>query len=50
VHLIGGPAGEQIYGAAMMIENEMRVKDLFEIVFPHPTISEALKEAVLQAE
>jgi dihydrolipoamide dehydrogenase len=50
VHMIGGPAGEHIFGAAMMIEQELRVKDLFEIVFPHPTISEALKEAILHAE
>ncbi len=50
VHIIGGPASEHIFGAAIMIENEMRVKDIAEIVFPHPTISEALKEAVLQAE
>jgi dihydrolipoamide dehydrogenase len=48
--MIGGPAGEHIFGAAMMIEQELRVKDLFEIVFPHPTISEALKEAILHAE
>ncbi|MBL8026356.1 MAG: dihydrolipoyl dehydrogenase [Fibrobacteres bacterium] len=50
VHMIGGPAGEHIFGAAMMIEQEMRVKDIFEIVFPHPTISEALKEAIIHAE
>ncbi|MFH0922059.1 MAG: dihydrolipoyl dehydrogenase [Fibrobacterota bacterium] len=50
VHILGGPAGELIFGAAIMMENEMRGKDLFEIVFPHPTISEALKEAILHAE
>ena len=50
VHMIGGPAGELIYGAALMIENEMRQEDLFEIVFPHPTTSEALKEAILHVD
>lgn len=50
VHMIGGPAGEHIFGAAIMIEQELRVKDIFEIVFPHPTISEALKEAIIHAE
>ena len=29
---------------------EMRVADVREIVFPHPTVSEALKEAIVNAE
>ena len=33
----------------MMIENEMRVRDIAEIIFPHPTISEALKETLNHA-
>jgi len=49
VHMVGGPCGEQIYGAAMMIEGHMTVSDLKNRVFPHPTISEALKEAILHA-
>ena len=28
---------------------EMRVAEVKEIVFPHPTVSEVLKEAILQA-
>jgi pyruvate/2-oxoglutarate dehydrogenase complex dihydrolipoamide dehydrogenase (E3) component len=31
-----------------MIEAEMRAGDVREIVFPHPTISEALKEAIVR--
>jgi dihydrolipoamide dehydrogenase len=50
IHIIGGPCSEYIFAAAMMIENEMRIQDVAEIVFPHPTISEALKEAILRAE
>lgn len=46
VHAIGGPVSEIIYGAAVMIEMEMCVDDVKQIVFPHPTISEALKETV----
>ncbi|MCP5116699.1 MAG: dihydrolipoyl dehydrogenase [bacterium] len=49
VHAVGEGSSEFIMGAAAMIEMEMRVADVKEIVFPHPTVSEALKEAVVQA-
>lgn len=48
VHMIGNPASEIIYGAALMIEMEMRVEDVQELVFPHPTISEIIREGVFQ--
>ncbi|MCJ7665371.1 MAG: dihydrolipoyl dehydrogenase, partial [Actinobacteria bacterium] len=48
VHIIGGAAGEMIYGAATFIEMEMIVEDINEIVFPHPTVSEAIKETICQ--
>ena len=46
VHLIGGACSEMIWGAAALIEAEFRVKELEEIVFPHPTVSELIKDAV----
>jgi dihydrolipoamide dehydrogenase len=46
VHMIGGPGSEMIFGAAIMIEMEMRLQDVEQIVFPHPTVSEILKETV----
>ena len=46
VHMIGSYVSEIIYGAAMMIETEMRLDDLKEIVFPHPTVSEIIREAL----
>lgn len=49
VHALGEPAGEFIVAAAAMIETEMTVSDVAGLVFPHPSVSEALKEAVLQA-
>lgn len=49
VHMIGGCCGEFIASAAAMVELELCVEDVREIVFPHPTISEALKETVLHA-
>jgi dihydrolipoamide dehydrogenase len=47
-HLIGNYASEIIYGAALMIETEMRVDDLKELVFPHPTVCEVLREAIFE--
>lgn len=47
-HMIGNYSSEIIFGAAIMIETEMRVKDIREIVFPHPTVSEILREAMFE--
>jgi len=46
IHMIGGACSEMIFGAATMIENELRVSDVKEIVFPHPTVSEIIKDTV----
>jgi dihydrolipoamide dehydrogenase len=48
VHLIANYASEIIYGAALMIETEMRVDDIKELVFPHPTVSEIIREAIFE--
>ena len=50
VHLIANPTSEIIYGVAPFIETEMRLEDIKEIVFPHPTISEIIRESVFQFE
>ena len=47
VHAIGDLSSEFIVAAAGMIETEMRASEAGEIVFPHPTVSEALREAIL---
>jgi dihydrolipoamide dehydrogenase len=47
VHAIGDASSEFIIAAAIMLETEMCVSDVSEIVFPHPTVSEALREAIL---
>ncbi len=44
VHMIGNPSSEMIYGACMAIEAELRIQDIEEIIFPHPTVSEIFKE------
>jgi dihydrolipoamide dehydrogenase len=46
VHLIGGAVSEAIWGAAVALETELRVEDLREVVFPHPTVSEAIRDAL----
>jgi dihydrolipoamide dehydrogenase len=33
-----------------MIEAELRVKDVKEIVFPHPTVSEIFKDALWEIQ
>lgn len=45
-HILGNPSSEMIYGAAMAIEQEMTLKEMQEVVFPHPTVSEIFKEVV----
>ena len=48
VHMIGSYASEIIYGAAMMVAREMRVSDVRRLVFPHPSVCEAIREAMFQ--
>ena len=50
VHMIANYAAEIIYGAAMMIETEMCVDNLKEIVFPHPTVCEVIREALFEVK
>ncbi|MCD6322279.1 MAG: dihydrolipoyl dehydrogenase [Clostridiales bacterium] len=46
VTAIGNYSSEFIYGASLMIETEMTVDDIKEIVFPHPTVCEVIREAL----
>ena len=46
LHMIGSYASEIIYGAAMMVETEMRVEDIQKMVFPHPTVCEVIRESM----
>jgi dihydrolipoamide dehydrogenase len=47
VHMIGGACSEMIFGAASMIEMETRVRELEDLVFPHPTTSEIIRDTAL---
>lgn len=46
VHMLGNPSSEMIYGACIVIEQEMTAKELQEVIFPHPTVSEIFKETI----
>ena len=48
VHLIGNSSSEIIWGAAALIETELRVEDIRELVFPHPTVSEIIRETIFE--
>ena len=44
MHMLGNPCSEIIHSACIAIEMEMTVEQLKEVVFPHPTVSEIIKE------
>jgi len=48
VHMIGNYASEIIYGAAMMLDTELPPERLKKLVFPHPTVSEIIREALFK--
>ena len=45
IHMLGTYAPETIWGAAAALENELSIDDLRQVVFPHPTVSEGIREA-----
>lgn len=46
LHMLGDASSEIIYGATLMVETEMVASDIKELVFPHPSIAEIIKEAI----
>ena len=47
-HMLANYASEIIVSAGIMIETEMRIDDIKEIVFPHPTVCEIVREGIFQ--
>ena len=47
-HIIGNYASEIIMVAAMLVETEMKIDDIKEFIFPHPTVCEIIREALFQ--
>jgi dihydrolipoamide dehydrogenase len=50
VHAIGDLSSEFIVAAGAMIEAEMTLAQASEVIFPHPTVAEALHAAILKAQ
>jgi dihydrolipoamide dehydrogenase len=46
VHAVGAYASELIWGGAVLIEQELRIEDVKQLIFPHPTVSELIRDAV----
>jgi len=49
-HVIGGPASEFILSCGILIETEMTLSHMKELVFPHPTVCEIIREAMFQVK
>ena len=45
-HMVGGYSSEIIMTAAMMIDTELPPERLKKLVFPHPSVSEIIREAI----
>ncbi|MEA5052175.1 MAG: FAD-dependent oxidoreductase, partial [Propionicimonas sp.] len=45
IHALGPYSPETIWGAAAILESEYTIDDLRQVVFPHPTVSEGIREA-----
>ena len=48
VHIVGSYASEMIFGAAHMCETELPLSQLKKLVFPHPTVSEIIRECLFK--
>ncbi|MDP4133630.1 MAG: dihydrolipoyl dehydrogenase [Bacillota bacterium] len=49
-HMIANYASEIIVSAVEMIEAQMRIDEIKEIVFPHPSVGEVIREAIFQVK
>lgn len=47
-HLVGGAGIDMTFGLAAMIEDEFRVRDIQQLVFAHPTVSEVFRDALFE--
>ena len=50
MHIVGNYASEIIAQGALAIQNKLTINDFIHTPYAHPTLSEAVKEAVLQAK
>jgi len=50
VHAVGAYASEFIWGGAALIEQEFRIDEVKQLIFPHPTVCELIRDAVWALE
>lgn len=50
VHIVGGYATELLSGALVAVNRPTTAEEFEDMIFPHPTMSELIKETVLAAE
>ena len=50
LHVVGSYASEMVWGASVVLETELTITDLRQVVFPHPTVSELIREAAWAAK
>jgi dihydrolipoamide dehydrogenase len=48
IHAVGPYSPEFIWGGAALIEQELRIEDVKQLIFPHPTVGEVRRDAVWQ--
>jgi dihydrolipoamide dehydrogenase len=46
IHAVGAYSPEFIWGGAALIEQEFRVNEVKQLIFPHPTVSELIRDVV----
>jgi dihydrolipoamide dehydrogenase len=46
IHAVGAYSPEFIWGGAALIEQEFRIDEVKQLIFPHPTVSELIRDAV----
>ena len=50
IHAVGAYASEFIWGGAALIEQEMRIEDLKQLILPHPTVCELIRDVVFNIQ
>ncbi|NLW12250.1 MAG: dihydrolipoyl dehydrogenase [Clostridiaceae bacterium] len=48
-HMIGSYASEIILSAGILVETEMKIDHMKELIFPHPTVGEIIREAIFHS-
>jgi dihydrolipoamide dehydrogenase len=50
IHGVGAYCSELIWGGTAIIEQELRIEDLQQLIFPHPTVCELIRDAAFHLQ